>query len=253
MAPSAIPSFVINLPRSAERRRHMERQLESHGLDSVFCEAVDGRGLSAAERVAALSPTEQGCLLSHMSVWRRVASERPAAALVLEDDCELLTPFQAVLASPWLRREGAAIVQLGHHSARHPPAHGAEVCFFGRALAPGVRLARLAEFPMGAYAYVVTPEAAERLLRFAVPFRMPADWVTGYAPSAGVAAYGVSPPCVVPQRGIAEHSTIKEADVAPGAPAPPEPARPGLRAAAGTLWLWARKLGVRPHAYSKAL
>lgn len=246
---------MINLARSLERRAHMQSELARSGLGLAagFFEAVDGRGLPAAERAAGLSPAEQGCLLSHMAAWRRIASQDEPFALVLEDDCRLLPAFGPVLASPSLRPAGACIVLLGHHSARHPPARGAEVCVFGRWLAPGVRLARLAEFPMGAYAYLLTPAAAQRLLRHAQPPRMPADWVTGYAPSAGVEALAVSPPCVVPHGPVADASTIVEPAV--GAPSPVSPAAPryGWRRAGGLAWLWLRKLGVRPYGYSKAL
>src|SRR5262245_59843891 len=189
----------------------MQAQLAAQALEAVFCDALDGRALTAAERVTGLTPPEQGCLLSHMAVWRRIASARASLSLVFEDDCELLPTYEPALECGVLPREGAAIVMLGHHSARHPPDRGAEVCVFGRTLAPGVRLARLAEFPMGAYAYLLTPEAAQRLLRHAEPLRMPADWVTGYAPSAGVRAFAVSPPCAVPSARVAADSTIVEA------------------------------------------
>src|SRR5262245_25480080 len=117
----------------------MRGQLEARGLAATFCDAVDGRTLTATERIAALSCGEQGALLSHMAVWRRLAKER-TAALVLEDDCELLPSFEPALAGDLLRGVDAAIVMLGHHSARHPPQRGAEVCVFGRTLAPGLRL-----------------------------------------------------------------------------------------------------------------
>lgn len=92
--------FVINLKRSTERRKHMEKQLKRLGLDYEFVEAVDGRALSdeALRGVSDLDnymkhPTWEsrgkgliGCALSHRNVYEEIVKRQIPRALILEDD-----------------------------------------------------------------------------------------------------------------------------------------------------------------------
>jgi hypothetical protein len=82
-----VVAFVINLPHSVERRRHMEAQVAN--LDHEFVDAVDGRFLSTEGRPKWLRPTILGCTLSHRAVYQRVIDEDLPYALVLEDDMVL--------------------------------------------------------------------------------------------------------------------------------------------------------------------
>jgi len=100
------------------------------------------------------------------------------------------------------------VLLLGHHSSRHDAGVGAETCYRSVPVGDGSRLARVAEFPMGAYAYVVTLSGAHTLLRHARPPRMPADWVVGYSPAAGARLFAVKPPCVTPDAALADQTTI---------------------------------------------
>lgn len=92
------PIFVISLAETP-RRSECWRILNGLGLDFSFVDAVDGRCLNATQRACvydgdrnrsqfkrALSAPEIGCYLSHLSVWERIATAAPQAALVLEDD-----------------------------------------------------------------------------------------------------------------------------------------------------------------------
>lgn len=92
--------FIINLKRSSERRKHIEKQLKRLGLDYEFIDAVDGRVLSdeALREVSDLDnymkhPTWQnrgkgliGCALSHQAVYKAMVKQNIPRALVLEDD-----------------------------------------------------------------------------------------------------------------------------------------------------------------------
>jgi glycosyl transferase family 25 len=82
-----VVAFVINLPHSVERRRHMEAQVVD--LEHEFVDAVDGRYLSTEGRPEWLRPTILGCTLSHRAVYQRVLEEDLPYALVLEDDMVL--------------------------------------------------------------------------------------------------------------------------------------------------------------------
>jgi glycosyl transferase family 25 len=83
----SVVAFVINLPHSVERRRHMDAQVAD--LEHEFVDAVDGRYLSTEGRPEWLRPTILGCTLSHRAVYQRVIEEDLPYALVLEDDMVL--------------------------------------------------------------------------------------------------------------------------------------------------------------------
>ncbi len=239
--------IVLNLRRSVERRAFMSAQAERHGIAFEFVDSVDAEELRArgATPPAGLSITEWACLLTHTGVWRRVgAGEQPT--VVLEDDVDLSPAFSDVVTAVARRLPGDALVLLGHHSTLRPPHQGVRVCFWQTNLIPGYRMGRVAEFAMGAYATLICPEAARRLLGFSEPQRMPADWVTGYSPRAGIRLFAVTPPCVTPA-ALARASTILDPSAELGRSGNVRPEPPRLL---GALWLFLRRLGVAPSAYT---
>lgn len=227
--------------------------MASAGVTATFVTAIDGRQLVGADAALAgvvqphlgrpLSLSEIGCLLSHLAVLDRVVDEQLPLACVMEDDAVLADDVPQVLAAIESGAGGWDVLLLGHHSARHPPGHGAETGFARTPLTSRRATSRVAEFAMGAYGYVVTLRGAEQLLAYARPLRMPMDWVTGYSPVGGVRLHAVTPPCVLPE-GSPGESTIGGRD---GAAA----ARPAtvLRTLAGRAWLVARKAGLWPDSY----
>jgi glycosyl transferase family 25 len=250
------PIFVINLEQSTRRLGHMDAQLRALNLSYIRVEAVDGAALARQgarpetniqpHLGRALSPGEIGCLSTHLLVLDRIVHDRLPLACVLEDDVTLAPDFGRVLA--WLAEHPARwdLVLLGHHSARHAPHQGAETCFRRRSIDSSRQLGRVAEFAMGAYAYVVTARGAERLRTFAQPPRMPMDWATGYAPAAGMRLWAVTPPCVVPDSASAEPSTIGGRQAAPAEATIREWP---LRAQVGKAFLLLRKAGVWTNGY----
>ena len=255
-----LPVFVISLPRSVERRAPLLAALTRLGIEHELVEAADGERLVRERDVPwsdaatlepqpllgrRMTPGEIGCAVSHLTLWHRIAAGLPGA-IVLEDDCLLAPAFAEALAGV---RESAGtwdLVLLGHRSTRRGAEAGATPGLGGRALGAAHRLARLVEFATGAYAYAVSARGAARLARFAEPIRMPADWVTGYAPAAGVRLHGVTPPCAVPDTVV--ETTIPARDAAHTTLAAAHDS--AVRAWAGRAWLAARQLGVYPGGYT---
>jgi glycosyl transferase family 25 len=111
-ASRAVSVLTISLPSALARRRLMQAQLESPGMPPYrFLDAVDGRGLTAAERselydeAAArasfghgLSAPEIGCAASHFLAYRLITENELPFAVVLEDDALLGHRFPAVVA-----------------------------------------------------------------------------------------------------------------------------------------------------------
>lgn len=217
----SIPIYVVSLERSLDRRAHMKAQLDRLGLAFEWIAAVDGASLSSEDLRAlagpqafetqpsigrAMTTSEIGCALTHAEVWRRVANSDAPAALVLEDDVDVHQKLAAMVQRAAANAEHADVVLFGHHSSRQPwrpgepfdHVHGALTTLSGRAIGQCHRMAPIVEYAQGAYAYLVTPVGARKLLQLATPIRMPADTVTGYAATAGVRVFAVTPPCVVP-------------------------------------------------------
>jgi glycosyl transferase family 25 len=257
----SLPVFVINLSRSIERRQRSADALAALGTPIEFVEAVDGRSLGDLPVLSTMQPHmgrvltrgEVGCLESHLAVLGRIVREGLPMALVCEDDIrpgdDCARVLRALTQAPSnAGRGGWDILLLGHHSARYAPELGAATCVWSSALTERHRMARVAEFAMGAYAYVVTRRGAERLLALARPLRMPMDWVTGYAVAAGARLFAVTPPCITPDLSLANGSTIDGRETGP----PPRPARAErLRTIAGCVWLSARRLGLWPDSYAR--
>lgn len=254
----SLPVFVITLPQSVERRRQSAHAIAALGTPVEFVEAVDGRGLGDLPVLSTIQPHlgraltrgEVGCLESHLAVLGRIVRDGLPMACVCEDDIRPGDGCAAVLqaltqASASPERRGWDVLLLGHHSARYAPDRGAATCVWSSALTDRHRVARVAEFAMGAYAYVVTRRGAERLLALARPLRMPMDWVTAYAPVAGARLFAVTPPCVTPDISLAADTTID------GRAAGPPPAAGRLRKIAGRWHLGARQLGLWPDSYAR--
>jgi len=255
---TGLPVFIVSLPYSAERRRPLLAALDRLGIAHEIAEAADGQELLRRGRIPwgdaatlepqpllgrRLTPGEIGCAVSHLTLWHRIATALPAA-VVLEDDCHVTEALPELLARLAALTGAWDLVLLGHRSTRRAAAAGATPALGGRSLGRVHRLARLVEFATGAYAYAVSAQGAARLARFAEPIRVPADWVTGYAPAAGVRLHGVTPPCVTPDVTMASTIPAREVDGATDTP------RAALSLLAGRAWLAARRLGVWPGSYT---
>ncbi len=255
----ALPVFVINLSQSAERRQRSASAFASLGIPADFVDAVDGRDLGDLPVLAirqphlgrALTRGEVGCLESHLSVLTRIVAEDVPVACVCEDDARFGGDGADVLRAIEGRHSSGRpatwdVLLLGHHSARHPPDVGAATCLYSFALTDRRRIARVAEFAMGAYAYVVTRLGAERLLAHARPLRMPMDWITGYSPVAGARLFAITPPCVTP-----DDTALSTIDGRTAGPPRPVTIGDRLRLTAGRLRLGARRVGLWPDSYAR--
>lgn len=95
-----IPTFVINLKSSSDRKRYMESVLSPYQfLDVKYIEAVDGRTMPAREQENLFDQNEAyrkygrvlrcgeiGCTLSHIRCAQEIMKMQTEYALVLEDD-----------------------------------------------------------------------------------------------------------------------------------------------------------------------
>lgn len=100
--------LIINLKRSADRRRIIEQQLKRLNISNYeFIEAIDGNQLDDSiidqkislrilkqmcNRTLPLNKGEAGCMLSHIKAYKR-SLELNERCIILEDDCLLTDSF----------------------------------------------------------------------------------------------------------------------------------------------------------------
>lgn len=75
--------YCINLARRPDRWAKMTSAFERHRMDVVRVDAIDGKDMPPGNHE---SGGAVGCALSHAEVHKRILVERPARALILEDD-----------------------------------------------------------------------------------------------------------------------------------------------------------------------
>jgi glycosyl transferase family 25 len=198
----SIPTFVINLARDVERRRHMTELLGGLGIAAEFVTAVDGRaGLSDADRAAYdkaralrvygvdMMDTEIACFLSHRRLYERMERDGIEMALIMEDDVRVEPSLPAVLDglaacafTDWL------VVRLDSKRSQvldpAPGRAGTRVA----ALPGGAGLFRLRTHVLGVGGYVIRRAGARRMLDYASRIFMPIDqtmdryWENGILP-----------------------------------------------------------------------
>lgn len=101
-----IPIFVINMARDVERMASMSAQLDKFNLPFERIEAVDGRNLSATQKMELYSDFwyrlvhgrsatngEIGVSLSHRKIYQKMIDERVERAVIFEDDVRVLPQF----------------------------------------------------------------------------------------------------------------------------------------------------------------
>lgn len=97
-----IKIFVINLKKDVQKRKNMEKIFQGLNLEFEFIDAVYGKDLSSEEldlvydenlaikyNERPMSKAEIGCMLSHLSIYKRMLEEKIENALILEDDVQI--------------------------------------------------------------------------------------------------------------------------------------------------------------------
>ena len=160
--------IVINLDQDTDRRERVERRMHELGLRWERLAAVDGHRLEPhhedlidrAEQSARglqISPGAMGCWLSHRQAQQMVAHGTDPMALILEDDIAIADDLPGVLDR--IERGGAGrfdVIRLHRYKMHRKfvPVHR-----IGGAALGFVRPA-----DSGTQAYVITQEAAGRLI-----------------------------------------------------------------------------------------
>jgi len=178
-----IPTYCISLPSATDRRRIVESQVQGMGLRKfTFVDAVIAKTLDRHRLIRdgsydpkrclefhsrELTMNEIACSLSHAAVYRTIVSEGHPWALIVEDD--------ALFNTRQLRRLSFEEIPAGHHLvflnaflSEYPPRDRISGRFF-----------KDTSYHGSSAAYLVSLEAAGRLLEEAIPVVHAADGLLG--------------------------------------------------------------------------
>lgn len=194
---------VISLRSQPERRAKMQALLEGVQREWSFVDAIAGKDIAPFSHLYDqkrrlqllgydMKPNEIACMLSHRQVWENCVRDG-VPYLVLEDDVQVapgLADFNAVVsvADACCQAMGdALLLRLGNTRprGRKTPVH---------AIGQGIDIFRYEKDALSAFAYLVSPPIALRLLQGSAPFFMPVDDFMWRGWEHGCAMHDVHPP-----------------------------------------------------------
>ena len=188
--------YAINLDRSVERWKLLTDRAQASGLDLVRVPAIDGRAISAEQRIHArptlfrmrngrtMLPGEYGCYQSHLAALRSFVESGAPAAVIVEDDVELIADLDAQAAAILDAVPQADLVKLLNHRN----------CGFLRkaSSSQGHDIGRCLHGPLGSAAcYLVTIAGARKLLEGLSVMSLPYDIALERGWALGIEAYTV--------------------------------------------------------------
>jgi glycosyl transferase, family 25 len=196
------PIWIVNLPRSPDRRQKMTDQMAALGLPYEFVPGVDGGDLSPNELAKysrsrslrtisrGLNLREIGCAFAHIRLYERMVQEGREEVLILEDDVQLTGDLLELLR---LRRQFGidwdVVNFAGSLRGGYVPAGGT--------LPGSYRLFRIKGTAIRTACYLITLRAAKTALKRIFPIRAPADDAIYRYDVCRLAAYCVLPAPVV--------------------------------------------------------
>ncbi|HYQ14809.1 MAG TPA: glycosyltransferase family 25 protein [Polyangiaceae bacterium] len=169
---------VISMPSAQERRAIFASAARDARTPWQFVDACTAppAELPYSDQAAvrrfgrALSRGEIGCFASHFEAWKSLLASRDAQRIVLEDDTIVDWSLMDRIAEVDFAAHGLDLVRF---YSTHPFKHSVAVQRF---LGPHTHLLQTSGMFLGTQGYVLTREAAERLVRLARGITMPVDW-----------------------------------------------------------------------------
>lgn len=187
-----LPVYIINLEKDIQKKKYMVNLCDKYGLKYSFINAVDGsrlddkeinqivdHKLSLKKLKRKLVKAEIGCLLSHLSIYKKMISDNIEVSLILEDDVNfdhsLIDFFQCYEKLP-LKYD---LLLLGHHKALSRDKPGSSNFWSKKIKIDKFEISRPTEVCYGTYGYLITYEGAIKLKDRINKFYLPIDNYTG--------------------------------------------------------------------------
>lgn len=190
--------FVISLESAKERRIQVISNLEKENLDWNFHNAINGADIhvSTDPRVDTkmclrfpgylLKPNEVACFLSHRELWKKSVA-LGESIVILEDDAVTNKLFKnrlkEILSNPKLKE--IDILRLGNGNFKIEKNKILDLEDFS--------IFRYREDPLCALAYIISPRAANKLIKFSERFSISVDNYIWQGDIHGCVTLDVSP------------------------------------------------------------
>ena len=113
----SLPIFCVNLERSVERRKKMQKQFKKIKAPAQFIKAFDGNDITQnlLDRVGyknQITKNELGCALSHLYLYEKIIAENIDMAIICEDDCKFNISYENIKKRLSLMPKDASICYL---------------------------------------------------------------------------------------------------------------------------------------------
>ena len=175
--------YVINLPWARQRRHRIQYQLEKYNIRHRIMDGVDANFIDDYERLRhrmneiseyksrLLNSGEQGAVLSHKNIYEMMLARDNDYALILEDDAIIDKRLAILLDNIEKLPLRWNICFLGYfYDTLGEPFFGSQtypISFWRRQeldFLPGHKIGKLILRPRGAFGYLISQEAAKKLL-----------------------------------------------------------------------------------------
>lgn len=192
----AIKIFIINLRNEVDRRKHIVNELKKLNLEFEIFFAKKGSELTKKEITLYskkeafknenrdLSLDEISCALSHIKIYKKIIESKYRLSLILEDDVvinkNLLNIFKNLNKFP----KNWELINF-YTDARKK--------VIGRKIYENYQCVRFNERANRTCSYLIKMKTAEKLIKFALPVRFPADGLTGRNDLTNIYSYGLQP------------------------------------------------------------
>jgi len=199
-------TFVITIERNEDRFQILKRRLHQLNIDFEKFMGLDGAKISDEEISQIdtsfyfnkygkkMSKYEVCCAISHRNVYKHIIENNIERALILEDDAYLLSSTPEIIKD---------IENLNNYDLLYLYHGKAKKSLFYKTLSANYRLHRYLHpsskslrFIAYGVAYVVTRNAASKLLEVGSNKMMPPDYLIGLPQLHKLRTYGIEPNCV---------------------------------------------------------
>ena len=157
-------AYIINLDRSKERYAFVKAQFYKFGIQHKRIAAIDkdcsddyGRMQTDCTNWPVLYDAEIACFLSHIKCWEAIAQGEDSCGAVFEDDVLISKDLNRVLAGSELPVGVDILCVESFNCSVKLKKYGA-IDFFGR------KAEAIVDFQPGSAGYILTKDAAEKLL-----------------------------------------------------------------------------------------
>ncbi|MFB6320155.1 glycosyltransferase family 25 protein [Saccharicrinis sp. FJH54] len=209
--------LIVNLEKDKERRQFVQQQLSQLNTPFNFITGVLGSSLSTKKlatnynnrkalrhQCRPLGPSEIGCALSHINIYRKIANENISLACILEDDVIIPENFELILS------------QIEQFIDQSLP----QVILLSPAKTKQKVLAKLNnKFTIGRYksgyytsSYILNNLAAKALLKVLYPVNDVADCWKRLHKHKIIDIYAINPPLIIQDQDSFGSSTTSDVE-----------------------------------------